>query len=186
MTPAIRTETVREDLGLVDKTYGVVTLHRPSNVDNPNVLSRLCQALAKIAEQTALVFPVHPRTIKNLREFGLYDLLNDASGIILMDPLGYKAFMNLIFGCKFVITDSGGIQEETTYLKIPCLTLRPNTERPVTITQGTNNLSIPERIETDLEEVLKKDSTTPPLFWDGKTAGRVVQAIKAIFSEHLK
>ena len=186
MTPAIRTETARKDLGLVDKTYGVVTMHRPSNVDNPDVLARLCQAFVRISEQNTLVFPVHPRTAKNLREFGLYDLLNDAPGIILTDPLGYKAFMNLIFGCKFVITDSGGIQEETTYLKIPCLTLRPNTERPVTITQGTNKLSTPESIEADMKEVMKKDSKAPPLFWDGKTAERVVQAIKTIFTENLK
>ncbi len=178
MTPAIRMETTREDLGLVDKTYGVVTLHRPSNVDNPDVLFRLCQELIKIAKQNPLIFPVHPRTAKNLREFRLFDRINDAPGIILTDPLGYKAFMNLIFGCRFVITDSGGIQEETTYLKIPCLTLRPNTERPVTITQGTNKLSTPESIEADLEEVMKKDSKTPPLFWEGKTAERVVEGIK--------
>jgi len=181
MTPAIRTETTREDLGLVDKTYGVVTLHRPSNVDNPDVLARLCQAFVSISEQNILVFPVHPRTTKNLREFGLYELLNNAPGIIMTDPLGYKAFMNLIFGCKFVITDSGGIQEETTYLKIPCLTLRPNTERPVTITQGTNKLSAPERMESDLEEVIKKDCKAPPLFWDGKTAERVVERMKGMF-----
>ena len=185
MTPAIRTETARENLGLVDKIYGVVTLHRPSNVDNPDVISRLCQALTRIAKQNALVFPIHPRTAKNLREFGIYDLLNDAQGIFLTEPLGYKAFMSLIFGCKFVITDSGGIQEETTYLKIPCLTLRSNTERPVTITEGTNKLSTPERIETDLTEVMEKYSKAPPLFWDGKTADRVVQEIKAIFAENL-
>ena len=180
MTPAIRMETARESLGLVDKTYGVVTLHRPSNVDNPDVLNRLCRALTGIAKQTPLVFPVHPRTAKNLHEFGLYNSLNDSPGIILKEPLGYKAFMNLIFGCKFVITDSGGIQEETTYLKIPCLTLRPNTERPVTIIQGTNKLSTPERIEADLSEVMEKNTKAPPLFWDGKTAERVFETIKAI------
>lgn len=180
MIPAIRTETLQKDMGLTDKNYGMVTLHRPSNVDNPDVLSRLCQELIKIAKQTSLVFPVHPRTAKNLRAFGLYDRLNDAPGIILTDPLGYKVFMNLIFGCKFVITDSGGIQEETTYLKIPCLTLRPNTERPVTITEGTNKLSTPEKIEFDLEEVMKKDSKTSPLYWDGKTSKRVVENIKTI------
>ena len=178
MTPAIQTETARKDLGLADKTYGVVTLHRPSNVDNPDVLARLCQSLARIAKQTALVFPVHPRTAKNLREFGLYDILNDAPGIFLSEPLGYNTFMSLIFGCKFAITDSGGIQEETTYLKIPCLTLRPNTERPVTITEGTNKLSTPERIVADLEEILKKKCKSPPLFWDGKTAERVVKIMK--------
>ncbi len=185
MTPAIRKETIRKDMGLADKNYGVVTLHRPSNVDTPEVLSRLCQALVRIAKQTALVFPIHPRTAKNLREFGLYDRLNDAPGIILTDPLGYKAFMKLIFGCKFVITDSGGIQEETTYLKIPCLTLRSNTERPVTITEGTNKLTTPERIEDDLEDVMGKNCKTPPLFWDGKTSARVVKPIKAIFAENL-
>ncbi len=182
MTPAIRTETIQKDIGLADKNYGVVTLHRPSNVDNLDVLARLYQVLARIAKQTALVFPVHPRTAKNLREFGLYDRLNDAPGIILTDPLGYKAFMNLIFGCKFVITDSGGIQEETTYLKIPCLTLRPNTERPVTITEGTNKLTTPERIEDDLDVVMEKDCKAPPLFWDGKTAERVVELMKGMFS----
>ena len=186
MTPAIHAETAREDLGLVDKDYGVVTLHRPSNVDNPDVLVRLCQSLARMAKQTALVFPVHPRTAKNLREFRLYDLLNSAPGVILTDPLGYKVFMNLIFGCKFVITDSGGIQEETTYLKIPCLTLRPNTERPVTITQGTNKLSIPERIEADLTKVMQRDVKGPPLYWDGKTSARIVESIKAIFTVEIK
>lgn len=100
MTPAIRTETIRQNMGIVDKPYGVVTLHRPSNVDQPDVLSRLCQELTRIAKQTTLVFPVHPRTAKNLREFGLFDRINDAPKIILTDPLGYKAFMNLIFGCS--------------------------------------------------------------------------------------
>ena len=94
--------------------------------------------------------------------------------------------MNLIFGCKFVITDSGGIQEETTYLKIPCLTLRPNTERPVTITQGTNKLSIPERIEADLEGIMEKNCKAPPLFWDGNTAARVVKTIETIFAKHIR
>jgi UDP-N-acetylglucosamine 2-epimerase (non-hydrolysing) len=184
MMPAIRTETTREDLGLVDKNYGVVTLHRPSNVDNPDILSSLCHGLARIARQTGLVFPVHPRTAKNLRKFGLYDYLSDTPGIVLTDPLGYKAFMNLILGCKFVITDSGGIQEETTYLKIPCVTLRPNTERPITVTQGTNKLSTPEKIETDLKKAMEKDCKSPPLFWDGKTAERVVDAIKTICCCH--
>ncbi len=180
MTPAIQKETIREDLKLVDKKYGVVTLHRPSNVDMPTVLSNLCNTLVRVSEKTRLVFSVHPRTAKNLREFGLYDRLKSAPGIILTEPLSYKAFMNLIFGCKFVITDSGGIQEETTYLKIPCLTLRPNTERPVTITQGTNKLSVPENIDADLEEIMVRDAKEPPLFWDGNTAARVVEFIKAI------
>lgn len=178
MTPAIREETTRANLGLAENNYGVVTLHRPSNVDNPDILSHLCDALVRVSQKTDLVFSVHPRTAKNLREFGLYDRLDAAPGIILTEPLGYKAFMNLIFGCQFVITDSGGIQEETTYLKIPCLTLRPNTERPVTVTQGTNRLSTPERIESDLEEVMQREVGKTPLFWDGKTAARVCKSIQ--------
>jgi UDP-N-acetylglucosamine 2-epimerase (non-hydrolysing) len=178
MTPAIREESTRANLGLAEKNYGVVTLHRPSNVDNPDILSHLCDALVRVSQKTDLVFSVHPRTAKNLREFGLYDRLDAAPGIILTEPLGYKAFMNLIFGCQFVITDSGGIQEETTYLKIPCLTLRPNTERPVTVTQGTNRLSTPERIESDLEEVMQREVGKTPLFWDGKTAARVCKSIQ--------
>jgi UDP-N-acetylglucosamine 2-epimerase (non-hydrolysing) len=181
MTPAIREEKTRANLGLVDKDYGVVTLHRPSNVDNLDILSHLCDALLRVSQKTSLVFPVHPRTAKNLREFGLYDRIHAAPGIILTEPLGYKAFMNLIFGCKFVITDSGGVQEETTYLKIPCLTLRPNTERPLTVTEGTNKLSTPDRIEADLEELIARKSLKTPVLWDGKTAERVVQKINAIF-----
>lgn len=180
MTQAILREKTRDDLGLVEKNYGVVTLHRPANVDIPDILTNLCDALIRVSENTMLVFPVHPRTAKNLHEFGLYERLSNASGIILTEPLGYNAFMNLVFGCKFVITDSGGVQEETTYLKIPCLTLRPNTERPMTVTQGTNKLSTHDKIEHDLEKLVEKDFNNIPLFWDGKTAERVVDTIKEI------
>jgi UDP-N-acetylglucosamine 2-epimerase (non-hydrolysing) len=180
MTPAICKDATREKLGLMDKKYGIVTLHRPSNVDNPDILSQICDALLHLAHEIILVFPIHPRTAKNLREFDLYDRIKTAPGIILTDPLGYKAFMNLIFGCKFVITDSGGVQEETTYLKIPCLTLRSNTERPITLTEGTNKLSTPDRIEFDLKEVIARKPQTTPILWDGKTAARVVESIKVI------
>jgi len=179
MTPVIQKETVREQRGLTDKDYGVVTLHRPSNVDARDVLSNLCNSLIRVSEKTRLIFPLHPRTVKNLTAFGLYERLATAPGIVLTEPLGYTAFMNLVFHCRFVITDSGGIQEETTYLKIPCLTLRPNTERPVTITRGTNKLSTPDTIESDLDEVLLRDVTNPPPLWDGKTAERTVDTIKS-------
>jgi UDP-N-acetylglucosamine 2-epimerase (non-hydrolysing) len=125
--------------------------------------------------------PTSPIMDQNLSEFGLYHRLDASTGIILTEPLGYKAFMNLIFGCKFVITDSGGVQEETTYLKIPCLTLRPNTERPVTVSEGTNKLSTPDRIEADLEELVARKSLRTPLLWDGKTAVRVVKEINTMF-----
>jgi UDP-N-acetylglucosamine 2-epimerase (non-hydrolysing) len=181
LMPAICKDSTREKFGLMDKEYGVVTLHRPSNVDNPGILSKICDALLVLSHQITLVFPIHPRTAKNLREFGLYDRIIAAPGIIITDPLGYKAFMNLIFSSKFVITDSGGVQEETTYLKIPCLTLRPNTERPVTVTEGTNKLSRADKIQDDLKEVIERKSFKTPPLWDGKTADRVVESIKSIF-----
>jgi len=182
MTPEILKETIKKDMGLINNSYGVVTIHRPSNVDSPEVLLGLCEALMEISKQTSLIFPVHPRTAKNLHKFGFFDYLNDASGVTLTDPLGYKAFMSLIFGCKFVITDSGGIQEETTYLKIPCLTLRSTTERPITITQGTNKLTTPENLGSDLELVMKKDPKETPLYWDGKTSERIAANIKTIIN----
>lgn len=178
MTPAIEKDTIKKDLGLTGKKYGIVTLHRPFNVDNPDLLSQIGKTLVSVSKKTKLVFPVHPRTLKNLHQYGLYDFLNNTTNITLTDPLGYKSFMSLIFNCEFVITDSGGVQEETTYLKIPCLTLRPNTERPVTITEGTNKLSSPENIKKDLEDVLKKRDITPPALWDGKTSERIIEIIK--------
>ncbi len=180
MTPAILRERTQEKLRLANIKYGVVTLHRPANVDTPEGLSQICDALIRLSNKTQLVFPLHPRTAKNLHEFGLYNHLNNAPDIFLTAPLSYKSFMNILFGCTFVITDSGGIQEETTYLNIPCLTMRSNTERPITITQGTNKLTVPERIVSDLEEIVEKGPTNPPVFWDGKTAVRTVELIKAI------
>ncbi|MBW1947748.1 MAG: UDP-N-acetylglucosamine 2-epimerase (non-hydrolyzing) [Deltaproteobacteria bacterium] len=180
MTPAIRAEQERERIGLESGLYGVVTLHRPSNVDDRGTLYELCKALGRIAEKTPLVFPVHPRTHNQLERFGLLHLLADSKGIILTEPMGYKAFMNLVFGCRFAITDSGGLQEETTYLLIPCVTLRSNTERPVTVTQGTNILGTPRTLEKDLEEVMGRKVDGAPEFWDGNTAQRVVKAIKSI------
>ncbi|MDD2285490.1 MAG: UDP-N-acetylglucosamine 2-epimerase (non-hydrolyzing) [Paludibacter sp.] len=183
MTPAIRAEQERERLGLAPGSYGMVTLHRPSNVDDRDTLEELCLALERIAKKVSLVFPIHPRTRKQLQSFGLSHLLTENPDIILTEPLGYKAFMNLVFDCRFAITDSGGLQEETTYLRIPCVTLRPNTERPVTITHGTNILGTPRTLENDLEAVMARDTTHPPERWDGKTAERVVECIRDSFSQ---
>jgi UDP-N-acetylglucosamine 2-epimerase (non-hydrolysing) len=165
--------------GLPQRGYGVVTLHRPSNVDQPQTLQRLCAALQRIASEIPLVFPVHPRTRKNLEAFGLYAPLAAAAGMHLDLPASYLPFMNLIFNCRLAITDSGGIQEETTYLGIPCLTLRPNTERPITISRGTNRLCTPEDLEQGVAAALAAASGRPsPLpLWDGKTAGRVAASI---------
>jgi UDP-N-acetylglucosamine 2-epimerase (non-hydrolysing) len=160
--------------------YGVVTFHRPSNVDDPEVLRNLCSNLVQIAEKVPLVFPIHPRTRKNLQQNGLMSIINNCRGLLLPKPLSYINFMSLVFNCRFVITDSGGIQEETTYLKIPCLTVRPNTERPITITHGTNQLCGISDLVNKTEEVLSgSDSDGKRIeFWDGKTAERIVQFLR--------
>jgi UDP-N-acetylglucosamine 2-epimerase (non-hydrolysing) len=169
-------------LGLSKGKYGLITLHRPSNVDSPDSLSTLCRMLVGAAQQIPLVFPIHPRTRKNLHTFGLVDTLQDAEGIILAEPMNYIRFMNFVFNCQFVITDSGGIQEETTYLGIPCLTMRPNTERPVTVDQGTNVLCNMENLKQCIEAIVAGDVKphAVPELWDGHTAGRIVGVIHSL------
>jgi UDP-N-acetylglucosamine 2-epimerase (non-hydrolysing) len=164
--------------------YGVVTLHRPANVDSTDVLQTLCNALVRISNKVPLVFPVHPRTGKNLESSGLLSVLESAPHLRMIEPLSYIPFMKLVFNCRFVITDSGGLQEETTYLGIPCITVRPNTERPITVKQGTNRLCRPHKLFPAVEDVLEGNNqkgTTPEL-WDGRTAERVVQSVR----EYLK
>jgi len=155
--------------------YGVVTLHRPSNVDTDAPLAALVDALIAAQAQLPLVFPVHPRTAKRLAETG-GDVKLRAAGVTLGAPLPYIRFMALVSHAAAVITDSGGIQEETTYLGIPCLTLRENTERPITITEGTNQLVTTETLSADLATALAtpKAKRPRPEFWDGQTAARCV------------
>jgi UDP-N-acetylglucosamine 2-epimerase (non-hydrolysing) len=178
MRDKINQETIVEDLK-ISQDYGVITFHRPSNVDNKEDLIKLVNQLVKVSKLILLVFPVHPRTKKQLEKFGLYDKLLKQN-IIMTAPLNYKKFMKLVFGAKIVITDSGGIQEETTYLNIACLTVRENTERPITITDGTNELVSIEDIfnKTQLKLNQKNIEHTPPQFWDGDTAKRVVELLK--------
>jgi len=138
-------------------SYGMVTLHRPSNVDNPDVLKKLCDVLEEISEEIPLIFPIHPRTRKNMKDNHLLSKLEKSKKVLLPEPLNYVRFMNLVFNCRFVITDSGGIQEETSYLGIPCFTVRENTERPITIIHGTNQLCKLNDLKHKTEEIIEVD-----------------------------
>jgi UDP-N-acetylglucosamine 2-epimerase (non-hydrolysing) len=161
-------------LGLVPGGYGLVTMHRPANVDDPGMLGALLTALAEVARLCPLVLPAHPRTSGRLREAGL------PGGIVVIPPAGYLDFLALEASARLVLTDSGGVQEETTALGVPCLTLRDNTERPVTVTEGTNRLvgRDPGRIVAAARAVL--DSPPPPrapALWDGRAGQRIAAAL---------
>jgi len=170
------------ELDLNPGDYGLVTLHRPSNVDDPQILERICKALISIAKQVPLIFSIHPRTRKNIANLGLISILEKEEALMISEPVNYIRFMNLVFNCRFTLTDSGGIQEETTYLGIPCLTLRPNTERPITVDQGTNKLCDLDSLEQNVREVLTQKKLDLPKIelWDGQTSYRVVQSIKSL------
>jgi UDP-N-acetylglucosamine 2-epimerase (non-hydrolysing) len=176
------TSLIRKDLNLDGRDYAVLTLHRPSNVDEKNVFKGLLEALVEIGEKLPVIFPVHPRTKSRISEFGFSETVEN-SNVKLVEPLGYLDFMRLYSGARLVLTDSGGLQEETTALGISCLTLRENTERPVTIELGTNNLvgTNPEKIKQTAFKILEnnqnsKDKKIPPL-WDGRAAERICDAL---------
>lgn len=180
MRPKIEATKVAKQYGLANGDYGLITLHRPSNVDDPEQLRKICAVLAEITQTIPLVFPVHPRTRKQLDKTGLWQTLQQTPNLYLREPLPYLQFMSLVFGSRLVITDSGGVQEETTYLGIPCLTLRENTERPITVSHGTNRLcSIDTLLQsaTEATAITGRGSNKPP-FWDGRTADRVVASIQ--------
>ena len=166
----------------VKDDYALITLHRPSNVDNKEGLLTILNAFEEISKSISLIFPIHPRTTKQIQTFNLEDKVKKMENLHLVPPVGYYDFLKLQMDAKFILTDSGGIQEESTYFGVPCLTLRPNTERPITITQGTNTLV---KLETDdiineakkiLSGNIKKGSI--PKYWDGKTAERIVKIFK--------
>ncbi len=159
------------------RPYGVVTLHRPSNVDQPEILFSLFDTLGRISHGMDLIFPIHPRTRKSMEQFGI----RPEPGILLLEPLSYMSFLNLWKDARVVLTDSGGLQEETTALGIPCLTLRENTERPVTVTEGSNTLvgRSPSAILDAFERGMsgKWKIGKRPHFWDGRSAERIVDLI---------
>ncbi|MCH8996675.1 MAG: UDP-N-acetylglucosamine 2-epimerase (non-hydrolyzing) [Proteobacteria bacterium] len=169
-----------ESLGLQPGGYGVVTLHRPSNVDRPAVLRTIVAALLEIAEQLPLVFPIHPRSKARLAEFGLLERLSAQPAVRLIEPQPYNAFMSLVVTARLIVTDSGGLQEETTYLGIPCLTLRENTERPITVSQGTNRLIEAAELAGQVEAILagRGKSGRRPALWDGRAAERAAESLR--------
>jgi UDP-N-acetylglucosamine 2-epimerase (non-hydrolysing) len=164
--------------------FVLMTMHRPSNVDTKEGLRVLTQMIATICESFKIVFPIHPRTVANLKNFGLMEGLSSIDKLIITEPIDYFSFQKLIAECHSVVTDSGGIQEETTYRKKPCLTLRNNTERPITTSMGTNQL-----VKYTLEDFTKAfngidtenslDSEIPP-FWDGKATERILEILDKV------
>lgn len=171
---------ILDELRLIPQDFAVLTLHRPSNVDDPDALRRIFAALETIARQLAVVFPAHPRVQSRMREFGV----EPPPGVRVIEPLGYLDFLKLWSNSKMTLTDSGGLQEETTALGVPCLTLRENTERPITIEQGTNRLvgTDPERLVNAAEAILANERSKlarVPDLWDGRVAERIVTALLA-------
>ncbi len=168
-------------LQLEPQNYALVTLHRPSNVDDPENFQKILDAFEVIQKDIPIIFPIHPRTEKNIKKFGMEDKVEKLHNLRLLPPIGYLDFMQLSHNCKFIMTDSGGIQEETTFLKIPCLTLRENTERPVTATIGTNEVvgTDTQKIISNAQKILAGDwkkGEIPPL-WDGKAGERIVEVL---------
>jgi UDP-N-acetylglucosamine 2-epimerase (non-hydrolysing) len=171
-------------LNLDEKGYALVTLHRPSNVDNKSNLTNILKAIGTLQKEIPVVFPIHPRTQHNLKGFGLTSAVHQMAGLHLVEPLGYLDFLCLMNQAKMVITDSGGIQEETTVLRIPCLTVRENTERPITISEGTNVLVgvNPKKILQEARKVLqgRQSKGRIPKYWDGNASERILNRLVAL------
>lgn len=182
MQPQIEADTTRADMGLTISAYAVVTFHRPANVDSPENLAHIEHVLMSMAQRLPLVFPVHPRTRALMAKSGILARLEACEDIHLCEPLPYIAFMNLVTSAKMVVTDSGGIQEETSYLGVPCLTVRENTERPITLSLGTNQLANWGNVLGKVDTLMTSPAPKRPRIegWDGHTAGRIVAHIRRI------
>lgn len=163
---------------LAGQDYAIATAHRPANVDDPAVLRRLVDGLIALSRKTPVIFPIHPRTRRRLQESGLFAILDGAEGMALSEPLGYAEFMHCLFGASLVVTDSGGVQEETTYLGIPCYTARASTERPITISHGTNRLIALSDIDDLKVPEARPAKLSPPPLWDGRTASRIADVFE--------
>jgi UDP-N-acetylglucosamine 2-epimerase (non-hydrolysing) len=180
----IEENKIDKKLNLESKKFVLMTMHRPATVDSADGLKKLLNVTKYITAKYKLIFPIHPRTVKNLEKYGLQEEIQNNKNLILSEPLDYFAFQKLVKHSLFIITDSGGIQEESTFLQIPCLTLRPNTERPITVTLGTNEL-IPfdEKIIEDCIKKIEigkgKKGKIPPM-WDGKATERIVKLLSEI------
>jgi UDP-N-acetylglucosamine 2-epimerase (non-hydrolysing) len=180
--PKARAAGPQARMGVEPGRYGVLTLHRPSNVDDPEVFGGLVEALGEIQRHLPIVFPLHPRTRKRMEDFGLGPRMAALAGLLLCEPLGYLEFLGLTADAKLVLTDSGGLQEETTALGIPCLTIRENTERPVTVSEGTNTLVgvDPRRIVDEVMRVLSGTGKAGrvPALWDGGASERIAEVLR--------
>lgn len=182
----IQASNVTEDLKLEAGKFILMTIHRPATVDSADELKKLLNLLEDVSGKYKIVFPIHPRTINNLKKFELYGRFNAISNIVITEPLDYFAFQKLIFDCAFILTDSGGIQEESTFRLKPCITLRPNTERPSTVELGTNTLlpfdiNLIKQTIASIENGSYKKGSVPPM-WDGKSTSRIVKLLDSFLS----
>ncbi len=185
----IQASHILKTLNLQPQQYALMTMHRPGNVDTAEGLGKLLAIITELSQDLSIVFPVHPRTLNRFKEFGMYEQVSQNKNLILCEPIGYLDFQKLILHARYVITDSGGIQEETTFRKVPCLTLRPNTERPSTLHTGSNTL-----LHFDQQKILDtvasiqagtyKSCQVPPL-WDGKATERIFAVIDSYLNPRL-
>ena len=180
--PQISASGILGRLNLLQRSYAVLTLHRPSNVDSRENFKKMLNIIDYAQKKLPVVFPMHPRTLKQLDLLGLKRRLSKLKRVVVTDPLGYNDFIKLVAGARFILTDSGGIQEEATMLKVPCITLRENTERPVTAEIGTNIIAgtNPENIKKSINNVLRGRVRKGkiPKYWDGRAAERVVKILR--------